>query len=137
MKELIYFKHIAYLIYIGYSYKAKINNIIRETKTKNQGGVKMKRTDRLKFPQIASLLYNKQLDLEEWIPQIKQGIGLGIWTFSKIEEDVTSDLEEFNSLLAKVNGAKLNQDEEEEYKQYRKFAIKMSVILRNAKKGVI
>ena len=94
----------------------------------------MKKTDRLKFPQIASLLYGKQLDIEDWIPQIEQGVDSDFWTLSTIKKILESELKEFSLLLAKVNGAKLKKDEKEEYGQYKKFFSEMNDVLRDAKK---
>ena len=97
----------------------------------------MKKTDRLKFPQIASLLYELLLDIGEWKPQVEQRVGLGIWTFNAIKKTVSSHLKEFSLLLAQVNGIKLDKDEKEEYKQYEEFSLKMNAILRNAKRRAI
>lgn len=93
--------------------------------------------ERLKFPQIASLLYEEQLDLEEWRPQVEQRIGLGIWTFWRIKKIAGGHLKEFSLLLAKANGLKLNKDDESAYKKYIKFFLEMSVVLGNAKRGTI
>ncbi len=94
----------------------------------------MKKTDRLKFPQIASLLHGKQLDIEDWKFQVEQRVGLGIWTFKTIKKITESELKEFSSLLAKVNGMKLSADEEKEFKEYEKFFLKMSDVLGDAKR---
>lgn len=94
----------------------------------------MKKTDRLKFPQIASLLYEKQLDIEDWKSQIEQRVDSGFWTFSAAKKITESELKEFSSLLAKVNGMKRSADEEREFKEYKKFFLEMNVVLSDAKK---
>ncbi len=90
--------------------------------------------ERLKYPLIASQLYELKLDIEDWMPQIVDRVGLGIWSFGKIKNIVKEHLERFDLWLAEINGLKLKKAERIEFADYRKFCDKTKDIMQNPRK---